>query len=74
MRAPMVPAAATVPVASDGSYLLRIISGTAMRPIAAAHATDDPVTAENPAAPKIVATARPPGNPDNHFRAASNKP
>src|SRR5207247_2362744 len=56
MSEPMVPAAATTPAASGPEYLYLSISGTAMRPIAAAQATEEPVTAENIAAPQIDAT------------------
>ena len=65
MSEPMVPAAATEPAARPLSYFAFSISGTAMRPIAAAQATEEPVTAENPAAPPTEAMARPPGNAES---------
>jgi hypothetical protein len=71
---PIVPAAATTPAASGPEYLYLSISGTAMRPIAAAQATEEPVTAENMAAPQIDATPSPPGRPPSHTRAARNRP
>ncbi len=74
ISAPMVPAAATTPVARPGSYLFFSISGTAMRPIAAAQATDEPVIAAKPEHPMMLATARPPGIHDSHTRAALNRP
>src|SRR5262249_12893731 len=43
-----------------------------MRAIAAAAATDEPQAAAKPAQAKLVAMARPPGNPPNHARAARN--
>jgi hypothetical protein len=74
ISAPMVPAAATVPVASSGLYRWRTISGTAILPIAAEQATDEPVTAAKPAQPNIDAMARPPGRPESHICAALNSP
>ena len=74
IRAPIVPATATVPVASSGWYRCFIISGMAMRPMAAEQAMEEPDTAANPAEPKIEAMASPPGSPDSQMRAALNMP
>lgn len=67
---PSVPPMATEPEASDLEYPKRNISGIAMRPMAAAQATDDPVIAENPPHPITEAIATPPGNLASHKRAA----
>ena len=57
---PMVPPAATEPVASLSSYPIRFISGMAIRPIVAAVAILEALTAANPADAPIVAMATPP--------------
>ena len=49
-----------------------VISGTLMRPIAAAVAVLDPDAAAKPAQAKFAATASPPGRPPSHNRAALN--
>ena len=49
-----------------------VISGTLMRPSAAAVAVLEPDAAENPAQAKLAATASPPGNAPSHNRAARN--
>src|SRR3546814_5491021 len=67
MREPRVPDAATTAVANFGSYPARSISGTAMRPMAAAVAMLDPDASANPALAKFDATARPPGKHANHL-------
>ena len=48
-----VPAAATTPVASFGSYLARSITGSDMSPMATTDAETNPVIAER-AAPTIM--------------------
>src|SRR3546814_20928286 len=72
MREPRVPDAATAAVANFGSYPARSISGTAMRPMAAAVAMLDPDAAANPALAKLDATERPPGKKANHLLPTLN--
>ena len=67
---PSVPPMATEPDASDLEYPKRSISGIAMRPMAAAQATDEPVIAANPPHPITEAIATPPGSLVSHNRAA----
>ena len=58
-----MPPAATQPVDRLVEYPRRFICGSETRPIVAAVAIDDPVTAPNPAQPPIVASAKPPLSP-----------
>ena len=57
---PIVPPAAIAPVASAGLYLYFFISGKVTRPIVAAVATLEALTAAKPAHAPTVAIARPP--------------
>ncbi len=69
---PSVPPAASVPVASAGSYLRRRSSGSATWPIVAAVASELPQIAPNPAQAPTAAIATPPRQwPISEF-AASN--
>src|SRR4051812_26882034 len=70
---PSVPAHATTPEASFGSYLYLSISGIAMRPTASVVASEDPDAAAKPAHAQLVATAKPPGRLPSHSRAARNR-
>ena len=67
MRIPIVPPAATHPVASRVSYLYSFISGKAMDPIVAAVAVEEPEIAAKPPHPTTVAIARPPGKCPIHL-------
>jgi hypothetical protein len=69
---PSVPAEATQPVARPGSYLCLSISGTAMRLMPAAVATDDPEAAAKSVQAATLATASPPGTPPSATRIAWN--
>ena len=58
---PNVPEAAMVPVARDGEYLLRNITGKEIRPIATTVAPTMPVVAANKAPTKTTEIPSPPG-------------
>ena len=60
MRMPMVPPAATAPVASLSSYLYLRISGSAICAMVAAVARLEPQIAANAPQAPIVASASPP--------------
>ena len=62
---PSVPAEATVPVAIRTSYPKRSISGTAMREIVAAVASEEPDIAPKPAHVPTLAMASDPRSPEN---------
>ena len=68
---PSVPPTATDEVARRGSYPMRSISGTQMRPMVEAQAMDDPEMAENPPQPSTDAIATPPGSCRSQTAAAS---
>ena len=70
ISAPIVPPAAIAPVANDGEYPALTISGTAMRPIAAAVASEEPQTAAKPEQAKIDEIAKAPGTRFNTDFAA----
>src|SRR6218665_1259821 len=71
---PSVPAEATQPVASAGSYFALRISGTEMREKAAAVATLEPQAVAKEALPSTVADASEPGTGPRNMRAEANSP
>ena len=72
MRISVLPPAAMHPVASPSSYPALRNSGSAMRVMVAALASEEPETAPNSAEAASVATASPPRKPDTSTRAALN--
>src|SRR5216683_3408610 len=70
IRIPMLPPAASDPVASLSSYPALRISGSAILVMVAAVTIDDPHTAPKQAEAAMVAIARPPRTPDRSRRAA----
>src|SRR5450631_339020 len=73
IRMPMLPPAASAPVASRSSYPALRISGSAIRVMVAAVTIEDPHTAPKQAEAAMVAIASPPRTPDNSWRAALNR-
>ena len=72
IRMPSVPPAASSPSTNFFGYPRAVISGTAMVPIVAAVATDEPEIAANRPQEMMVATPRPPGQWPTHDCAAAN--
>src|SRR5258708_24830292 len=70
IRIPMLPPAASDPVASLSSYPALRISGSAILVMVAAVTIDDPHTAPKQAEAAMGAIARPPRTPDRSRRAA----
>ena len=73
IKMPMLPPAASAPVASRSSYPALRISGSAIRVMVAAVTIDDPQTAPKQEEAAMVAIASPPRTPDSSKRAALNK-
>src|SRR5260370_36634580 len=69
IRIPMLPPAASDPVASLSSYPALRISGSAILVMVAAGTIDDPHTAPKQAEAGMVAIARPPRPPGRNRRA-----
>src|SRR5262249_54388081 len=72
MRMSVLPPAAMQPVAKPSSYPALRSSGSAMRVMVAALASEDPDTAPNKADAASVATASPPRKHDRMTRAPLN--
>src|SRR5260370_28199931 len=74
IRIPMLPPAASDPVASLSSYPALRISGSAILVMVAAVTIDDPHTAPKQAEAAMVAIARPPRTPDRSRPAPLKRP
>ena len=73
MICPKVPDAAIVPVANDGEYLLRIIEGRDISPMATTVAPTMPVVAAKRAPTKTTEIPNPPGTGPNKPAIVINK-
>ena len=73
IRIPSVPPAASAPVASEGEYLRRIISGRETEPMVTAVDRESPHTAAKPVQPATPAMPMPPGIWPIHLLAELNR-